>query len=931
MTYGEVHWRLLLVDDDEDDFIITRDLLREAEPAQIQLDWCPDFQQALETMGRQEHDVYLVDYRLGAESGLDLIDQAVQAGVSQPIILLTGQGNDRLDASAIELGAADYLVKGQLDCQQLLRSIRYAIDRNLATARLAESESRYRLLFEANPEPMWVFAKQNLRFLAVNQAASQFFGYSQQEFLSMTTLDIRSEEERTRFLEFFDTSLRDRVVDPSAGVWAYRHKQGHPLFADVLVHDFEFDDQPCCLVLAIDVTEKQAARALAQQREQAFRKLLNDNRDALLVIAGDRGICYANPAAEKLLKLNSEQLQSTTLTLELPPLSDKLTEWSLTLPDGSVAEVEIHSSETDWEGQPAQLLSFRDIAERKASEQQLRLLKQSLEASYNGVVIADALEPDLPVIYVNPAFERITGYSEAEMLGQNCRFLQGDDRDPLQIEEIHRGLSRAENVHVVIRNVRKDGQPFWNDLYISPIFNAQGQVTHFIGVQNDITEQKRYEQELSFNASHDVLTGLPNRAVLEDRLQQGCKMALRQQRSLAILFIDLDGFKSINDSIGHRSGDLLLVEVAQRMCEQVRAGDTVARIGGDEFIILLVDLTLENDVISIADRLLASIARTYHIQGSDLHVTASIGITLSDGDIEQPTQLIQQADLAMYKAKQEGRNNYQWYTNDLNLRVRERVNLRNELQKAIETEAFELYFQPKIEGCSGQVIGLEALLRWQHPQMGFISPATFVPIAEDTGQIIALSQWVLESACQQIQELLQQGIASPSVAVNISPLQFRRSNFVKSIQTVLKKHQLSAEYLELEITENVLFNNTEKAIEKLQRLKELGVKIAIDDFGTGFSSLSYLKQLPIDTVKIDRSFIQEIISDPRDAAITQGIISMAHHLRLNVVAEGVETEQQLNFLQQSRCDQFQGYYFAKPMPFEALKQYLATGSAIALQ
>ncbi|WP_126148066.1 EAL domain-containing protein [Synechococcus elongatus] len=925
MTYSEVHWRLLLVDDDEDDFIITRDLLRDAQQAQIQLDWCSDFQEALATMGRQEHDVYLVDYRLGAESGLDLIDQAIQAGVSRPIILLTGQGNEQLDASAIELGAADYLVKGQLDCQQLLRSIRYAIDRNLATTRLAESESHYRLLFEANPEPMWVFAKQGLQFLAVNQAASQFFGYSQQEFLAMTVLDIQSEEEKTRFLQFFESLVCNQITDPAVGVWAYRHKQGHQVFADVLIHDFEFDNQPCCLVLAIDITEKQAARELAHQREQAFRKLLNDNRDPLLVISGDRRICYANPAAQKLLKLNLEQLESQSL--DLPLLSDKLTEWALTLPDGSVAEVEIHRSETDWEGQPADLLSFRDIAERKASEQQLRLLKESLEASFNGVVIVDAIEPDMPAIYVNPAFERITGYSEAEMLGRNCRILQGNERDSLQIEEIHRGLSQAKNVHVVIRNFRKDGQPFWNDLYISPIFNAQGNVTHFIGVQNDITEQKRYEEELSFSASHDVLTGLPNRAVLEDRLRQGCKMALRQKHSLAILFIDLDGFKLINDSIGHRSGDLLLVEVAQRMCEQVRAGDTVARIGGDEFIILLVDLKLENDVISIADRLLASVARPYHIQGIDLHVTASMGITLSDGDIEQPTQLIQQADLAMYKAKQEGRNNYQWYTNDLNLRLRERVHLRNELQKAIETEAFELYFQPKIEGCSGQVIGLEALLRWQHPQMGFISPATFVPIAEDTGQIIPLSQWVLETACRQLRDLLQQGIAAPSVAVNISTVQFRRINFVKSVQSALQKYQLKSEHLEIEITENVLFDNTEKAIEKLQRLKELGVNIAIDDFGTGFSSLSYLKELPIDTVKIDRSFVQEINTDSRDAAITQGIISMAHHLRLNVVAEGVETEQQFKFLQQSNCDQYQGYYFAKPMPFEALKQYLMDEAA----
>jgi len=914
-------WRLLLIDDDEDDFIIIRDLLRHDPQQLITLDWCRDFHSGREQLLRQEHDLYLVDYRLGAESGLELIDHALQEGVCKPLILLTGQSDSQLDNSAIELGAADYLVKGQFDGPQLLRSVRYAIDRSLASMELAASEHRYRLLFEANPQAMWVYDKATLHFQASNLAASRLLGYSQAEFSRMTVLDIRSPSERLRFLDYFEASVRHAPIsNPQAGTWFYLHKDGHELAAEVLVHDFIFAQQPCCLVLAIDVTERHRAQQEASRHEQSLRKLLNDTRDALLVIDGNGRLYYANPAAEQLFDASQAQLQQ--LIFDLPDISEDLFEWSLPTPHGDEIEVEIHLSDTDWKGRHARLLSLRDIRERKESEKQLRLLKRSLEASYNGVIITDAQEFDHPIIYVNPAFERITGYSREEALGRNCRFLQAGDTEQPPIEIIRDNLARASEVHVVLRNYRKDGSPFWNDLYISPVLDEFGQVTHFVGVQNDITEEKRFQAELSFNASHDVLTGLPNRSLLEDRLYQSCQVARRYQHNLAVMFIDLDGFKPINDSIGHHFGDLILVEVGKRMGEQIRPGDTVARMGGDEFIVLLTDLKHEEDVLQVAERILGEISRPFLVDGIELHITASIGIALSDGQLEQPMQLIQQADLAMYKAKQEGRNNYQWFTNDLNQRVGERVRLRNDLQKAIEKQLFTLHYQPQIDGRSGRVIGIEALLRWNHPEQGFIPPSLFIPVAEDTGQIIPLSNWVLDTACRHMHQLCEQGMSGPTMAVNVSSIHFQRSNFVESVQQVLHKHQLDAEMLELEITEGVLLYHAEQAIETLHQLKTLGVQIAIDDFGTGFSSLNYLKRLPIDKVKIDRSFVEEIISDQHDAAITQGIISMAHHLRLKVIAEGVETESQFAFLRKSHCDHFQGYYFAKPMPFDELQAFL---------
>ncbi|ANH97991.1 histidine kinase [Pseudomonas koreensis] len=523
---------------------------------------------------------------------------------------------------------------------------------------------------------------------------------------------------------------------------------------------------------------------------------------------------------------------------------------------------------------------------------------------------------------VNTAGLKLKPDTASDFIGHHfSRLVLEED---LQRVSRHFAAARAgEPQRFEARVLDENGKLLTMDISNLPIM-VNGAIVGVFGIARDVSEQKHYERQLSFNACHDGLTGLLNRASLEGRLILDCHISHRRKRRLAVMCIDLDGFKSINDSIGHYFGDQVLIEVAQRMTQQVRPGDTIVRMGGDEFIVLLPDLLRDEDVVPVAERLMASIARPYCIQGIDLHVSASIGITLSDGHIEQPMQLIQQADMAMYKAKQQGRNNFQWYTSDLNQRVCEHASLRNDLQKAIETQSLQLHYQPQMDARTGRVVGIEALLRWEHPEKGFISPAVFVPVAEESGQIIPLSRWVLDKACAQLRQLVDQGLGDIVMAVNISPMHFQRGQFVESIQAVLSLYGLSPGQLELEITESLLLHNVEQAIDTLHRLKALGVRIALDDFGTGFSSLSYLKRLPIDKIKVDRSFIEDIATDHHDAAITQGIISMAHHLSLSVVAEGVETASQVNFLKGSRCDIFQGYYFAKPMPFAALEMFLAT-------
>ncbi|MDR5899307.1 EAL domain-containing protein [Halomonas vilamensis] len=566
--------------------------------------------------------------------------------------------------------------------------------------------------------------------------------------------------------------------------------------------------------------------------------------------------------------------------------------------------------------------STQDIQARKVAEGQLKLLERGVESSVNGIVIADARQPGMPIVYVNAAFERITGYSREEAMGRNCRFLQGDETDPQAVRVLHEAIDAERDVHLTLRNYRRNGALFWNDLYISPVRDESGVVTHFIGVQNDISEQREYQSQIDYNANHDALTGLPNRTLLAQRLAQGCQIAQRHQRYLAVLFIDLDDFKPINDTLGHEVGDFILVEVARRLEAVLRPWDTIARFGSDEFVAVLPDLADERDALYVVERILHRLASAYWHNGSEMRITASIGITTSDGKTDRPKTLIQEADLAMYKAKRQGRNTYQWYTEELNQKVSAHVALRSALQKAIEQEEFELHYQPQIHSPSGRVVGVEALIRWRHPERGYIPPGEFISLAEDRGQIIPISEWVLATACRDGQKLNTLGFGRTSMAVNISPMQFQRPGFLDSVEQTLKASAFDPTLLELELTEGVLMESAERAIGALYSLRQLGVHIAMDDFGTGFSSLSYLKRLPINKIKIDRSFVREVISDHRDAAIIEGVVTMAAKMELEVLVEGVETAAQHAFLRKQLCHTFQGFYFARPMPFDDLVRFV---------
>lgn len=561
----------------------------------------------------------------------------------------------------------------------------------------------------------------------------------------------------------------------------------------------------------------------------------------------------------------------------------------------------------------------RDITTRKQREDELRLLKRGVEASPNGIMMVDAQQPHLPVVYANPALSRITGYPPDEIVGRNCHFLEGSGTDSDSIEAVREGLRLQTSVGVTQLNYRKDGTPFWNHLGISPVVDDKGECSHFIAIQEDITQHKAQEAQITYQATHDLLTGLPNRTAFSDALEAAFNHAQHQEELLVVISIDLDGFKAVNDGLGLHVSNQALVHVARRLQKRLGEGQLLARLVGDEFGVLVPGCSDRDAVGELADDLLTSLAKPFQVGGDLLHLSASIGIAANDIELEQPHELIQHADLAVRQAKRQGRNTWRWYRGRKSASSRDSVQLRHDLHTALMEELFELHYQPLVDAMSGQIRSVEALVRWRHPSRGLVSPGEFVPLAEETGLIIPLGRWVLRKACQEIAELNARSERVLPVAVNISTLQFHRDGFLGEVKQILHETGLPPRLLELEVTESVLMDGADEVIDMMKTLKTLGVRVAIDDFGTGFSSLSYLRDLPTHKVKLDRSFIQHALTNRRSSAIVQGVITMAHHMEMVVVAEGVETAEQRDDMVHRNCDLLQGYLFSRPVPLEALE------------
>ncbi|SNS13801.1 PAS domain S-box-containing protein/diguanylate cyclase (GGDEF) domain-containing protein [Noviherbaspirillum humi] len=569
---------------------------------------------------------------------------------------------------------------------------------------------------------------------------------------------------------------------------------------------------------------------------------------------------------------------------------------------------------------------IQDITQRKANEHALaeaeRRFRSIFENSIEGIFQST---PDKGYLAVNPALARMYGYETPQEMMLNLRHL---DRqlyvDPRRRAEFLALMNTQDGVMNFESEVyRRDGSIIWISENARTVRGAASEILFFEGTVIDITQRKLYEERIRHQATHDALTGLPNRNLMHDRLQQAILHASRAGSLAAVAFIDLDQFKFINDSLGHPAGDMLLKIVASRLTSCMRASDTVARQGGDEFVLVLHNHPSEASITDTVQRLLEAVAAPWSANGIELHVTCSIGISIYPNDGLDAETLLRNADAAMYRAKELGRNNFAFFSAEMSVNATERLGMLSRLRNALQRNEFLLHYQPKVCLKTGRLVGAEALLRWHNGSHGPIPPGRFIPLAEESGLIVEIGEWVLRSACRQAVAWQRAGAPPLPIAVNLSPRQLLRDDLLDVVEQALRDTGLDPACLELEITETVIMRDVEKSLHTLHRLKQLGIGIAIDDFGTGYSSLNYLKRLPVDKLKIDRSFVSDITTDPDDAAITRAVISLAHILNLKVVAEGVETEAQHRFLLENGCDEVQGYYFGKPMAHQDFAALLA--------
>jgi diguanylate cyclase (GGDEF)-like protein/PAS domain S-box-containing protein len=676
-----------------------------------------------------------------------------------------------------------------------------------------------------------------------------------------------------------------------------------------------------------------------QSSESRYKALVEQAAGALFVFNPDDGhFVEVNQQACKSLGYTSDELLQKCVSDISPQhdLASRRLEWAKFEPgkqynfiathqrkDGYVFPVEIHLAALEIGNERLMMAVVSDITERKQTEAELRIAAIAFE-SQESMMVTDA---NGTILRVNKAFTEATGFTADDAVGQTPRILQSGRHNSDFYHEMWESIRRTGSWRGEIWDQRKNGEAFPKLLTITAVKDDNGIITHYVGVHIDITQRKAAEEKITILALYDHLTRLPNRRLLLDRLQLALASSERSGRKGALLFIDLDNFKNLNDSLGHNIGDLLLIQVAERLKSCVREDDSVARLGGDEFVVMLLDLSdhpieAAAQTESIGEKIIIALSQPYQLAAHEYRCTASIGVALFSGSQQTTDDLMKQADIAMYQAKKAGRNSLRFFDQQMQENISARLLLEEELNLALEKQQFNLYYQIQVDS-SSRPFGAEVLIRWEHPGRGQVMPAQFIPLAEETGLILPIGQWVMETACAQLKAWEKDALTRDLIlSVNVSAKQFHQADFVKQVQATVQRHAINPKLLNLELTEGMLLEDITMIIATMSALKAIGVQISLDDFGTGYSSLQYLKRLPLNQLKIDRSFVRDLVVDNNDKAIVRTIIAMAQNMELDIIAEGVETEAQLQQLVVMGCHHFQGYLFSRPVPIEQFEAQL---------
>jgi diguanylate cyclase (GGDEF)-like protein/PAS domain S-box-containing protein len=807
-----------------------------------------------------------------------------------------------------------------------------------AEEKLARSEEQYRVLFESNPNPMWVYDAETYAYLAVNEAAVRHYGYTREEFLRMSIFDVRPPENIPAMLENI-ASLQ--TPHRYSGEWEHRKKDGTRISVEIRSQQIDFGGRVARLVLVNDVTERKHAEAALRESEERYRELFENANDVIFTTDLSSRFLSVNPAIEKVTGYTCAEIRGMNVNEMLAPdyleCSREMLERKLAGDEATTCyETEIISKSgervllelstqliCDDEGVPVGVQGIaRDGTERKRAERALRESEEryrELFENANDLIYTHDLAGNFTSL--NKTGERITGYTREEAVSLNIAQIIAPEHLALAREMMSRKGSVDEATVYELDIIAKDGRRVPLEVSTRLVYQ-NGEPCGVQGIARDIAERKHTEAKLLHNAYHDALTGLPNRNLFTDHLQMAVERAKRHAEFVfAVLFLDLDRFKNVNDSLGHTVGDHLLVALSRRLQHCLRPSDVVARLGGDEFAILLNDIGAQPcEAVSLAERVQQELMQPFNLGGHEVFTTASIGIALSTTGYETPEAVLRDADTVMYRAKAQGKARHEVFDQNMHARVVALLRLENDLRRAVERDEFRLQYQPIVSLDTGRVSGFEALVRWQHPELGLIQPGDFIPVAEETGVIVELGQWVLEEACRRMRvwQLISPQHSRLKLSVNLSSRHFVQPDLYQRIVEVLAQTGLAPATLQLEITESILMENAHTIVPLLGRLRDLGVELAIDDFGTGYSSLSYLSRLkPIHTLKIDRSFISMGGDDHENAEIVRTIIMLARNMGKEVVAEGIETAEQLARLRTLNCAYGQGYLFSRPQdPFE---------------